>query len=203
LNTDFSIMKKEYIDKILKYFPLPFDEEYLDRILKLVLVKEVPAKTILLFEGDIATKLFLVLDGCLRTYFIKENGVEITSHFFVEGQMVTSFESAMTGLPSRRYIDAVEDSILGIIPLKSIENLMRENSHARDYFNRILISRLIYYIHQHASFILDNPEKRYKKLLQENPELVSRLPQQYIASYLGITPVSLSRIRSRLKKLTN
>lgn len=194
-------MKKEYIEKILKCFPLPVDKEGLDRILKLVLVKEVPAKTILLFEGDIATKLFLVLDGCLRTYFIKENGVEITSQFFVEGQMATSFESAITGTASRRYIDAVEDSILGIIPVKNLENLMREYSPARDHFNRILVSRLIYFMNHHASFILDNPEKRYKKLLQEHPELVSRLPLQYIASYLGITPVSLSRIRARLRRI--
>jgi CRP-like cAMP-binding protein len=194
-------MKKEYIEKILKCFPLPLDEEVLDRILKLVSVKEVSARTILLFDGNIATKLFLVLDGCLRTYFIKENGMEITSQFFVEGQMATSLESAMTGMPSRRFIDAVEDSILGIIPIKNLENLMREYSPARDLFNRILVSRLIYFMNQHASFILDNPEKRYKRLLQENPELVSRLPQQYIASYLGITPVSLSRIRGRLKKV--
>jgi CRP-like cAMP-binding protein len=80
---------------------------------------------------------------------------------------------------------------------------MREHIPTRDQFNKILVSRLLYYINQHASFILDNPEKRYKNLLQENPELVSRLPQQYIASYLGITPVSLSRIRARLKKINN
>jgi CRP-like cAMP-binding protein len=194
-------MKNEYIEKILKCFPLPFDKEDYDRILKLVLVKEVSARTILLFEGDIATKLFFVLDGCLRTYCIKENGVEITSQFFVEGQMVTSFESAMTGTPSRRYIDAVEDSILGIISMKNLENVMKEHSLARDHFNKIVVSRLIYYINQNSSFILDNPENRYKRLLQENPELVSRLPLQYIASYLGITPVSLSRIRARLKKI--
>jgi CRP-like cAMP-binding protein len=195
------MMKKEYIEKILKCFPLPVDKEDLDRILKLVLVKEVSARTILLFDGDIATKLFLVLDGCLRSYFIKEDGVEITSQFFVEGQVVLSFESAMTGMPSRRFIDAVEDSILGIIQMKNLENLMREYSPVRDHFNRILVSRLIFYMNQHASFVLDSPEKRYKRLLQENPELVSRLPKHYIASYLGITPVSLSRIRTRLKKM--
>lgn len=196
-------MKKEYIDKILKCFTVPLDKEDLDRILKLVLVKEVSAKTILLFEGDISTQLFLVLDGCLRTYYIKEDGAEITSQFFVEGQIATSFESAITGTPSRRYIDAIENSILGIVAMKNLETLMREYSPARDYYNKLLVARLTHFINQHASFILDNPEKRYKRLLQENTELVSRLPQQYIASYLGITPVSLSRIRARLKKINN
>jgi CRP-like cAMP-binding protein len=74
-------MKKEYIEKILKCFPLPFDKESLDRILKFVLVKEMSARTILLFKGDIATKLFLVLDGCLRSYYIKERAYILYKQF--------------------------------------------------------------------------------------------------------------------------
>ncbi len=150
-----------------------------------------PSGTTLLSEGDIATKLFLVIHGCLRTYFIKETGIEITSQFFIEGQMVSSFESAMTGMPSRQYIDAIEDSTVGFIEITIFKKMISESGLGMNDFNRFLISRLIFYMNQHASFILDNPEKRYKKLLQDNPELVSRLPQKYIASYLGITPVSL------------
>ncbi|MGA3084385.1 MAG: Crp/Fnr family transcriptional regulator [Thermodesulfobacteriota bacterium] len=191
-------MKKDYKNKILKF--LPISEDGLEKLLNNIIIKEIPSGTILLFEGDIATKLFLVINGCMRAFFIKENGIEITSQFFIEGQMVASFESAMTGKPSRLYIDAIEDSIIGFIPMNYLEKAISESSSARDHFNKFLISRLIYYMNQHASFILDNPEKRYLKLIQENPELVSRLPQQYIASYLGITPVSLSRIRTRIKK---
>ena len=64
------------------------------------------------------------------------------------------------------------------------------------------MERLVYYMERCSSYILDNPEKRYLHLLEDNPELVDRLPKQYIASYLGITPVSLSRIRNRLKEKT-
>jgi len=191
-------MKKDYKNQILKF--LPISEDGLEKLLNNIIIKEIPSGTILLFEGDIATKLFLVINGCLRAFFIKENGIEITSQFFLEGQMVASFESAMTGTPSRLYIDTIEDSIIGFIPMNYLEKAISESSSARDHFNKFLISRLIYYMNQHASFILDNPEKRYLKLIQENPEFVSRLPQQYIASYLGITPVSLSRIRTRIKK---
>ena len=193
-------MKKEYKDKIGQMFSLPPGDEGLERILSNGVIKEIPAKTILLSEGDIAAKLFIVVKGCLRTYFIKENGSEITSQFFIEGQMVMSFESATTGKPSRLYIDAIENSTIGFIHVKYLERLFRENSTARDHFNKFLMTRLIYYMNQEASFILDSPEKRYIKLIQDNPELVSRIPQQYIASYLGITPVSLSRIRTRIKK---
>jgi len=194
-------MKTGYKDKLSKYFS--FNDDVINRLSKNVTIKEVPARTILLSEGDVATKLFLVMKGCLRAYFIKESGIEITTQFFVESQMVASFESAMTGSPSRLYIDTIEDSTLGIIQIKVLEKMFSESSAARDFFNKFLVSRLISYMNLHASFILDNPEKRYKKLIQDNPELVSRLPQQYIASYLGITPVSLSRIRSRLRKQIN
>jgi CRP-like cAMP-binding protein len=196
-------MKQEYIDIIAKIFSLPSGDEGLERILGNGVIKEVPAKTILLSEEDIATKLFVVIKGCLRSYFIKENGVEITSQFFIEGQMVTSFESSMTGTPSRVNIEAVEDSTLGLMDMINLKNMIKETTPAKDHFIKILMTRLINYMNLHASFILDNPEKRYINLMQENPELVSRLPQQYIASYLGITPVSLSRIRARLRKQIN
>ena len=190
-------MKKEYRDKISERFP------HFEKLLDKIIVKEMPSGTTLLSEGDIATKLFLVINGCLRTYFIKESGIEITSQFFIEGQMVSSFESAMTGAPSRQYIEAVEDSIIGFIQITKFKKMISESGPGMYHFNKYLISRLIFYMNHHASFILDNPEKRYKKLLQDNPELVSRLPQQYIASYLGITPVSLSRIRTRIRKQIN
>lgn len=190
-------MKKEYKDKLRERFP------HFEKLLNKILIKEVPSGTTLLSEGDIATKLFLVIHGCLRTYFIKETGIEITSQFFIEGQMVSSFESAMTGMPSRQYIDAIEDSTVGFIEITIFKKMISESGLGMNDFNRFLISRLIFYMNQHASFILDNPEKRYKKLLQDNPELISRLPQKYIASYLGITPVSLARIRTRLRKQIN
>ena len=190
-------MKTEYQDRISKLFP-PFS-----RMLNHIIVKEIPSGKILLFEGTIAENLFLIINGCLRAFYIKECGTEITEQFFIEGQGVVSFESASTGTPSRLNIDAIENSTIGIIPWKNVENTLAENSEYKEYFTTFLKSRLIFYMNQYASFILDNPENRYAKFLHEHPELASRIPQQYIASYLGITPVSLSRIRTRLKNRIN
>lgn len=196
-------MKKDYKEFIAKFFPSPPDEENLEKILCHVIFKNYSAGTILLTAGTIPSKLFLVVKGCLRVYFIKDNGDEITAQFFVEDQVVSSFESTMTGTPSRLYIDAVEDSIIGIIPLKQFKKLIQEYNQIKDEFFRIIIVRLINYMNLYASFILDKPEQRYKKFIQENPDLASRLPQHLVASYLGITPVSLSRIRGRLRKKIN
>lgn len=194
-------MKEKYQKLVSQFFPFPLKEEELRDLIKKITIKKIPARTILLSEGDIVTKVFLVVRGCLRTYFIKDNGSEITSQFFTEGQMVMSFQSAVTGNPSRLYIDAIEDSVIGFASIKTFEKLISHNNAARDHFALYLVQRLVYYMNQEASFILDSPEKRYVKFIHDSPELVSRIPQQYIASYLGITPVSLSRIRSRIKKI--
>ena len=191
-------MDEKYRERLARCLPL--DAAGFDELLDSFSVRRIGAGTVLLREGERAARLYLVIEGCLRAFFIRENGTEITSQFFIEGQMVSSFESAVTGAPSRVYIDAVEDSAIGSIGMKSLERVILKHGAVRDHFNLYLVSRLIYYMNLHASFILDNPETRYRKLVRDNPELVSRLPQQYIASYLGITPVSLSRIRGRLKK---
>jgi CRP-like cAMP-binding protein len=191
---------QDYKEQIFRRFPL--DDENFEELMGAISFREIAPGTILLSEGEVATTLFFVVRGCLRTFFIKEDGKEITAQFFVEGQMVASFESATTGMPSRSYIEAIEDSIVGSIPLKTLEEIASKCTAMREGYSRFLMKRLVYYMDRCSSYILDNPEKRYLSLLEESPELVTRLPKQYIASYLGITPVSLSRIRSRLKKKT-
>ena len=194
-------IKQDYSDLIYRRFPL--DDENFEELMMAISFREIAPGTILLSEGEVATKLFFVVRGCLRTYFIKEDGKDITAQFFVEDQIVASFESATTGTPSRAYIEAIEDSIVGSIPLKALELILSKSTVMREEFSRFLMKRLVYYMERCSSYILDNPERRYLNLLEDSPELVARLPKQYIASYLGITPVSLSRIRSRLKKKTD
>jgi CRP-like cAMP-binding protein len=191
-------IKQDYRKQIFRRFPL--DRENFEELMKMISFRKISPGTILLAEGEVATKLFFVVRGCLRTYFIKEDGKDITAQFFIEDQMVASFESATTGKPSRAYIEAIENSVVASIPLKSIEKILGKSNVMREGFHRFLMQRLVYYMEHCSSYILDNPEKRYRNLLEKSPGLVDRLPKQYIASYLGITPVSLSRIRSRLKK---
>lgn len=193
-------IKQDYREQIFGRFPLN-DEDFED-LMRAISFREIAPGTMLLSEGEVATKLFFVVRGCLRAYFIKEDGKDITAQFFVEDQIVASFESATTGTPSRTYIEAIEDSIVGSIPLKALEEILGKSTVMREGFSRFLMKRLVYYMERCSSYILDNPEKRYLNLLEDSPELVARLPKRYIASYLGITPVSLSRIRGRLKKKT-
>jgi CRP-like cAMP-binding protein len=190
-------IKRGYKNQLYGIFPL--DDNGFEELLNNTSFRDIPSGTTLLSEGEIATKLLIVINGCLREYFIKEDGKEISFQFFVENQMVASFESATTGTPSRLYIEAIEDSTIGFIPMKALKSIVSKSGSSGEGFNKFLMTRLVYYMNRCSSYILDNPEKRYVKLMEENPDLVNRLPKQYIASYLGVTPVSLSRIRSRLK----
>ncbi|MBN1533778.1 MAG: Crp/Fnr family transcriptional regulator [Spirochaetes bacterium] len=185
----------EYRERLAGAFP-PEMKPFLDALS----FRLVPAGTALLRAGEVATRLYTVVEGCLRFYYIKENGAEITSQFFLEHGMVSSFESARTGLPSDSCIEAIEDSVIAWITMRHLSGIIARSAPVKEYFERLIMTRLIYYMRHHASYIRDNPETRYRNLACEHPEIVARVPQQYIASYLGVTPVSLSRIKNRLKR---
>jgi len=161
--------------------------------------KDVKTQDILLHEGETARYLYMVISGCLRQYCIREDGTEITFQFFIENQAVSSFESAFTHTPSRSYIEAIEDSTILYVEIADLQRIISTNDVIKDFFTEYLKQRLIAYINLHSSFVLDSPEKRYITLMDEKPELLERIPLQHIATYLGVTPVTLSRIRKRLK----
>lgn len=163
-------------------------------------IKTIPDKTVLIEDGDVSKYLYMVTKGCLRMYLIKEDGREITVQFFFENQMVASMESAFTGKPGRMFLQSIEDSEVIMIRLQDFKTLFIRYPDISEVLIHFLQHRLIYYSELYTSFILNTPEERYEKLINDNPEIINRIPHYFIASYLGITPVSLSRIRSRLTK---
>lgn len=178
----------------------PLLAEYWNDFAPVMRPRHVDAKTILLPEGEKARYLFLVLEGCLRIYFIKKDGRDITAQFFLPGQMVGSMESLFTGLPSKMYLEAVEDSDLACIAVDDFRGITSRHEPLKDMMADFFRKRLLHYMGLHMTFISMTPEERYLHLLETEPEIMDRLPHHYIASYIGITPVSLSRIRSRLEK---
>ena len=186
---------KERLIKII-----PELEPHWSEIKNIFKIKKIPAKTTLLECGDVSKYQYIVLNGCLRLFIIKEDGSEVTVQFFFENQTVASMESAFTGKPGRMYLESIEDSEVVLVSLKDWKELFERYHQFDNVLIRFLQKRLLYYADLYTSFILKTPEQRYEKLVNENPEIIERVPHYYIASYLGITPVSLSRIRSRLAK---
>ena len=158
--------------------------------------RNIPSRTTLLKEGSIADSVFYIQDGILRESH-NHDGKDITVQFFFEGHAVASIESFTRGTPSLFSIESVTAAVVRVYKKKDIMAYLERHGELQKELAEFALSRMIDYSHLFLSRIRDTPQERYENLVAEHPEIISRIPQHFIASYLGITPVSLSRIRSR------
>jgi len=161
---------------------------------------QVPAHTVLLREGETARRLYFIEKGCLRLWFYHKRK-DITFQFFFENQLVSSPESFHREVPSIFGIESLEQCHLFALSrddYKEMRSSFQEKSpRVLSTIVEIMFDHQLHYMNHLMSFVRDTPAERYRKLLELQPGLIQRVPQRYIASYLGITAVSLSRIRSR------
>jgi len=151
--------------------------------------------TIIIQEGHISNRFYFLKKGLIRGW-TNNNEKEITFQFLFENHLFCATESFFYHTPCSYSMEVIENSVLLFVDKQEMD-LLQKDEFFLQLFNKYLISRLASYQHLLISRIQDKPEVRYKKLFQENPEILLRIPQHYIASYLGITSVSLSRIRNR------
>ncbi|WP_411822472.1 Crp/Fnr family transcriptional regulator [Leptospira sp. 'Mane'] len=164
--------------------------------------KQVPAKTILLRQGEVSNYIYLIDKGALRLGF-NDKDKDVTFQFFFEGKGVASMESFQSKEPSMFFLESIEPSKLYIIHREDALALYLKHKEFQVFIIDFLLSRVANYTRLFLSRIKDSPEQRYIDLIKNEPGIVSRIPQHYIASYLGITAVSLSRIRNRVWSDTN
>ena len=162
----------------------------------LFIEREIPSKTVLLQAGEISNHAHFILSGCLRQWFNKD-GKDITLQFFFEGQPVASIDSFMNNQPSLFTIESIEPSTIVSISKENFEKIGQFYPEFTDGFRDLMFQRFRNYAQLFLSRIKDSPRERYEDLINNHPEIIKRVPQHYIASYLGITPISLSRIRNR------
>jgi CRP-like cAMP-binding protein len=158
---------------------------------------KIASKTKLVNEGDVIQYIYFVKKGCLRLWF-NSNGDDITYQFYMENQAVSGF---LDEKKSMFTLESIEPSTIVIIKKTDFEELLVNIPVLKEEFMNYVFGRLAFYSRLFLSRIKDSPEKRYDLLFKNNPEIIERVPQHYIATYLGITPVSLSRIRNRKKKV--
>lgn len=150
--------------------------------------------------GETPDKVGFLRSGLLRFFYINEDGHEFIKSFCVENNVFAAYSAMLLHEPSRYFIQALEDSEILIAPYAAYQALLSGHrcwqilDHA---FTRALFIRKE---KREGELLLDNAETRYLRFLEEYPDLNERVKQHQIASYLGITPVSLSRIRAKLKK---
>ena len=187
-------MKNLLFDFISKYISLTEDEK--NAILSMDIFRSTKKGTILLKEGQKSQDCYLVLKGCLRKYYIID-GEEKTTAFFTEMEELTP-HCVKNNAPSEYFISCVEDTILTAgDPNKGDEILAKFPKFeimCRKFSEELLAKEQINF----DEFKTSSPEQRYLNLVQKRPDLIQRVPQHQLASFLGIKPQSLSRLRARI-----
>ena len=189
-------MQNILFDFISKYISLTENEK--DAIGSLDIFRTIKKGTILLKEGQCSNEGYFVLQGCIRTYYII-NGEEKTTAFYTELEGITP-NCVLSKQPSEYFISCVEDSIITVsnpdMEVQIFEKFPRFETLCRVLSEQLLAKKQISF----DEFKTSSPEQRYLNLLQNRPDLLQRVPQHQLASYLGITPQSLSRLRTRISE---
>ena len=149
-------------------------------------------------EGEKSTEMAMVTKGLFRSYYIDEKGNDITKYFYQEGSVLFSYVAYQTQNNSMYSIQALEDSEILTARISDFEAVMKGNYQLLLIYKKILDDVLIMKEQHACSFKLLNSTERYKQFLAQYPGLEKRIKQYQLASYLGITPVSLCRIRNKL-----
>ena len=149
-------------------------------------------------EGDVCKYWGYVSEGLVRMYYIHQEE-EITEQLAHDGDTFLDYESYFNQSPSRQFIQMLEPTTLYLFPHLECEELRKENMEINIFFRRLTENELLAQKKRIRETIFKPAKERYETLIAEKPNLVLRVPSIYIASYLGITPETLSRIKTKMK----
>ena len=183
--------------KAFIYDILPLKEEVFNLSLDFLEIHQVQKSNFLLESGDSCNQLFYVSEGIFRIYQLKD-GVELNSCFCAENSIASSFESFTNDTPTVEYVQAIEDSKVVSLSKASLNILFKLDPSWQEVGRRITEKECIRLSRRVGSLSFETTKKKYEQLLLDQPNIVLRVPVQYIASYLGVSRETLSRIRSQL-----
>jgi CRP-like cAMP-binding protein len=189
---------KELLRQFLSQFK-ELTEKQVQELSQIMTVVEFKINNNLVNEGQKCNLCYFILKGCLRQYIIQD-GVEKTIAIYTENQAVNYYSNQIEQQKSESYLTSVEDSVLLVGNPENDKELFSKFPILADITRKMIETELGKTQNTLAKLITSSPEQRYLNLLSERPELVQRVPQHIIASYLGVTPESLSRIRKRIVK---
>lgn len=164
---------------------------------KVFQTKRLHRKQPLVQIGEPCRLIAFVANGTLRSFFHDERGIEHTMQFAIRGQFITDFVSLTSGQAGQLFIEALEECDLLVLHQSAFDTL----AHSTASYHNLLVTQLTHWYTEMSLRLMDmmslTVEQRYMKFVDQHPELATHVPQHMIASYLGITPESVSRIRRR------
>ncbi len=187
------------MDKIRQHFEqlVPLTEEEWEDISKGFYKTECAKGELILSEGDVGDFIAFIETGLFRFYHVKDGSEKIITFWF-SGDVFSEYRSYLTNTPSRNYIESMQDGVIWKLKKKHMSE-MYEKHPKLDRLGRKVTERIYLKLADRIdSFLQDSPKERYLDLLNRNPKLVQEIPQYMIASYLGISPESLSRLKKRI-----
>jgi signal-transduction protein with cAMP-binding, CBS, and nucleotidyltransferase domain len=188
-------MENTLVELMSNFIELTDEEK--QGILEAFPIKTFIKESFLLKDGQIAKDAFVVIKGCIREYRI-EDGQEKTSGFYTEFQSAVNFDSMSNNKPSKYYFTCTEDTTIAIMNSVKEKALYKKFPRFGEVC-RVQMEKILGASQEEfVTFKNATPKERYLNLLNERPNLINRVPQYQLASYLGIKPETLSRIRKRI-----
>ncbi|HMX38924.1 MAG TPA: Crp/Fnr family transcriptional regulator [Saprospiraceae bacterium] len=186
----------QHLLSYLAQFASPLSKDATAALLGICTVANVPKHANLQNMGQTCRTIYFIRSGLARIYYYRD-GIEVTESFSYEHQIIARVESLFSGQPSNRAIQMLEDSELICINATSLYQLFDEYPELERLFRKMFESGYVESLHRIESLQFQSAEERYRSLIESHPEIIQRAPLKYIASYLGIKPGSLSRIRNQ------
>lgn len=189
---------KSILENIANHVNLTSEEEEL--FLSKTETKSVKAKTILLSSGDVSKQTYFVNSGILRSFNINDNIVEHVLHFACEGWWIGDMYSYISGKPGNLFIEVLEDAEIVSISKENHQKLYQEIPKLERFFRILAENSLV----SHQERLMDNlsltAEERFEKFCRKYPDLINKVSQKYIASYIGVTPEFFSKMKAKMLK---
>lgn len=186
-------MIETFIDQLTSFSFLTDSE--VDRIIDLTFIEELNTGDYWFQSGMIAKHVAFIYSGYLRKYFIVD-GIEKTDFFYFENSFTGDLPSILSNSPCKSFNIAMEPTTLIALPFYQLNELALKSSNIEHMLRQFIQLGFVKYYDKATAFLLKSPKERYKDLISEYPEISKRVKQYHIASYLGITPQHLSRIRA-------
>ena len=190
---------KEFNKMMLYYFGMTVSPEVIFEALKMGKQKSFQKGDIILGMGERMNKVYFVVSGIARSYYIDSDGNDITKSFTLEYNFCAA-ESFFTDEPSSQIFEAIEDMTVIEFDSRELKSYMLSDTALKEIYIKMMELTIIYKMKRESSFQLESATERYINFKKEFPNIENRVKQSYVASYLGMTPVSLSRIRRALRE---